>query len=131
MRRGQLLTHHDAKPRKRQHSYPCSDCPWARKALAGWLGGMSAVQWLAAAHGECRAECHTVINQQRAGMAIYRANVLKVPRDRSILQLPENRIVVFAGPMEFAFHHKAPTEKCTRCRGGGCRNCKGTGRVLS
>jgi hypothetical protein len=105
----QMLTHRDAKPRKRQHTAPCSDCPWARKALHGWLGGMSAQEWIQAAHGESRAECHTVSNQQCAGMAIYRANVHKVVRDPSVLSLPANRVSVFASFTEFLNHHAKPT----------------------
>lgn len=105
-RNRQLVTHHEAVPRKRQHKTPCSDCPWARKSLAGWLGGMSAMEWLLLAHGEGKADCHTTIGPQCAGMAIYRANVHKVPRDPSILQgFPQNKVLVFASPQEFLNHH--------------------------
>lgn len=46
---------------------------------------------------ECAKQC--------AGLAIYRANVCKKPRDRSILTLPADREAVFAAPSEFRHHH--------------------------
>lgn len=105
----QLKTYHDAKPKKKQHTSPCSDCPFARKSLPGWLGSTTAEQWIQALHGEARIECHTVSNQQCAGAAIYRANVCKAPRTAGVLQLPPDPIKVFAWPLEFLTHHKKGT----------------------
>lgn len=104
-RNGQLVTFNEAKPRKMQHTSPCADCPWARKSLAGWLGSMTAQQWVEAAHGEALIDCHTVSNQQCAGAAIYRANVCKSPRRTDTLRLSANRITVFAWMNEFLMHH--------------------------
>ena len=109
--KGQLRTAEDAKPAARQHMKPCGDCPWARTALAGWLGNMSVDEWLQAAHGEALIDCHTVSNQQCAGSAIYRANVCKLVRDPSILKLKPDRQLVFASRMEFRAHHEGETEK--------------------
>lgn len=53
-----LLSAADAVPAKSQHVKPCSDCPWSRGSLPGWLGTMSVDDWLAAAHGEAVVECH-------------------------------------------------------------------------
>jgi len=103
--RGQLKTYHDAKPAKRQHTSPCSDCPFARTALRGWLGNMSPAQWIQIAHGDGIIECHTVSNQQCAGAAIYRANVCKDPRNREALRLPANKTRVFGQITEFLQHH--------------------------
>lgn len=95
----------------KQHSKPCSDCPWARKALEGWLGGTSIDEWLAEAHGEARIDCHVLLGPQCAGAAIYRANVLKRPRNPDILRLPADTALVFAGPHEFRAHHaKGPKQ---------------------
>lgn len=106
--KGQLLIGSEARRTKRQHKTPCSDCPWARKALPGWLGANTAEQWVQYAHSECVIECHTT-DKQCAGAAIYRANVLKVPRvEGTILELPANKITVFANPMEFMNHHALP-----------------------
>lgn len=105
MTRRQLISSDEAAEAKGQHEKPCSDCPWARAALHGWLGGLSVDEWLAAAHGEANIECHALQGAQCAGAAIYRANMCKLPRDPDILRLPANRASVFATPMEFREHH--------------------------
>jgi hypothetical protein len=102
--KGQLKTYHDAIHTERQHKSPCSDCPWSRKALRGWLGNMDADEWIRTAHGDGIIECHTT-DKQCAGGAIYRANVCKVPRDDRALRLKSDRIKVFATPMEFTDYH--------------------------
>jgi hypothetical protein len=101
----QLVTADQAKPRKTQHKSPCSDCPWARKSIPGWLGNMTADEWLQAAHGEALIDCHTISNQQCAGSAIYRANVCKSPRRADLLRLPADKIKVFSFG-EFKAHHE-------------------------
>lgn len=102
-----MMTSSDqAKTAPKQHKKPCHDCPWRRASLPRWLGGFALANWLAAAHSEERILCHTISNQQCAGMAIYRANVCKTPRDRLILTLPADRGHVFATPKEFTEHHK-------------------------
>jgi hypothetical protein len=63
-----------------------------------------------AAHGEVIYPCHAKIGPQCAGMAIYRANVCKVPRTDFALRLPSDRIAVFASIKEFTDHHKETTE---------------------
>lgn len=104
-KRGQLITTEEARPAQGQHKSPCSDCPWARRSLAGWLGSATREEWLGDAHGEARIECHTLIGAQCAGAAIYRANVSKLPRDGSLLRLPSNPELVFADKHEFWDHH--------------------------
>lgn len=104
-RRGQIRSWAEAVPGEKQHTKPCIDCPWARKSFPTWLGGMTAEEWLAAAHGEAKIDCHTVKDQQCAGSAIYRGNVCKSPRTSDILKLPPNRELVFANPAEFRAHH--------------------------
>lgn len=99
-----LLTYHDAKPRKTQHKHPCSDCPFRRDAIPGWLAGESPEWWMQLAHGEGSSECHTS-DKQCAGLAVYRANVCKSPRDESALRLPKDPIVVFSSRQEFITHH--------------------------
>lgn len=88
-----------------QHTKPCADCPWARKAVNGWLGSLTSEQWLREAFGEARIDCHTIIGPQCAGAAIFRANICKKPRDRSLLLLPPDNKLVFSNPMEFTEHH--------------------------
>lgn len=104
-RRGKLITAEEARPAKGQHRSPCSDCPWRRDALNGWLGSIPKEEWIQDAHGEVKIECHTLIGAQCAGVSIYRANVCKSPRDPDILVLPADRERVFATPKEFLEHH--------------------------
>ena len=117
MRKGQLKSSADAVPAKRQHKGPCSDCPWSRQALPGWLGGQSADEWIGHAHGESRVECHTLAGAQCAGMAIYRANACKSPRDPEALRLPADRTLVFVTPAEFQAHHTGLQSISKRGRG--------------
>lgn len=89
----------------KQHTEPCKDCPWRRTAAPGWLGSISADEWVQIAHGECHVECHTIAGSQCAGIAIYRANVVKKPRDPQIQVLPKDKQNVFATPTEFLEYH--------------------------
>ena len=105
MKRRQLITSDEAVETRGQTKRPCSDCPFARASLRGWLGGDSKEQWLQYAHGEFKVDCHTRKNNQCAGLSIYRANVGKLCREPSILVLPEDTDAVFATPDEFLEHH--------------------------
>lgn len=104
-----MTTGDQAEPCAEQHLSPCHDCPWRRKAIPGWLGALSVEDWIAAAHSDARVACHTRVGfygdpRQCAGIAIYRANICKVPRDREVLRLPADRAHVF-GSGEFEKHH--------------------------
>ena len=101
-----LVTYDEARPAKKQHKKPCSDCPWARTAMPGWLGGLTSEQWLRVAHGDGQIVCHTRQKMQCAGAAIFRANVCKSPRDPEALELPADRERVFARNQEFTDHHE-------------------------
>lgn len=112
--RGKLITSDRAQPVAKQITKPCSDCPFARASLRGWLGPLDADAWVRLAHGEGYSECHTTFIRDNgedrpadcAGLAIYRANVVKVPRDPEALILPSDKTLVFASPAEFLAHHK-------------------------
>lgn len=104
MKAGQLISSAEAVPAKAQHKTPCSDCPWARASLNGWLGGVSIEDWIAEAHADAPIECHVLAGAECAGAAIYRSNVCKTPRFAK-LRLPADRKVVFATPAEFREHH--------------------------
>lgn len=106
VKRLQCISADEAEVSFTQHKKPCSDCPWARRSLKGWLGGLSAEEWLREAHGEARIDCHTKIGPHCAGAAIYRANMAKKPRNKEALVLPADRETVFATPMEFREHHE-------------------------
>jgi hypothetical protein len=135
----QLISSEQSTPADKQLTKPCSDCPFARAALNGWLGKPSITEWLKAVHGESRIECHVHPNIQCAGAAIYRSNVCKRPRDESLLILPADRKLVFSTPMEFQEHHEkrpkirrskwmtsfpahAPPQGCLGCNGEAVRS---------
>ena len=105
MTRRRLVTADEARPATTQHTTPCGDCPWRVDALPGWLGSNTPEEWLQAAHGEARVECHTLLGAQCAGAATYRANVCKIPRDADQLRLPADRTGVFPTPMAFRAYH--------------------------
>lgn len=99
-----LISRNEAVRAKCQHTTPCSDCPWSRDSLHGWLGGASPEEWIATAHSDAVIECHTLRGAQCAGAAVYRANVCKSPRGDA-LRLPRDTAAVFSNPMEFTAHH--------------------------
>jgi hypothetical protein len=94
---------------------PCNDCPWRRNATPGWLGPYEADEWIRAAHGEGAVACHQTIpagdgwgpkTVQCRGMAIFRANVFKQPRNPTIETGPPDTDRVFATDEEFRAHHE-------------------------
>ena len=122
-RRLQFLTSRDAQAFRTQHKAPCTDCPWARKSLKGWLGPNTITGWLHVARDYWHViHCHTRKKFERrdhsaehwecAGAAIYRANTKVMPyKEKPLLQLPANTAAVFASPQEFEHHH---TTRCPR-----------------
>lgn len=96
---------------------PCKECPWRRKAMAGWLGSQfSAEEWLALALSDEALPCHLTITDESdpfdhrpivhcVGTGIFRANICKMPRDRNIPREAPDKKTVFASLQEFAAHH--------------------------
>jgi len=111
----QVIIAAEARTRKTDLRAPCSDCPWARRALPGWLGGLTADQWIVLAHEDGTAECHTTKYpsgefHQCYGLAQYRRNVCKLPRDPRIRRVKEADLEsVFGSAGEFLQHHKGRT----------------------
>ena len=105
-----LTSSRDAKKVKCQHKRPCHDCPWRRKSLPRWLGGATPQQWLAEAHSDNPVHCHALRLAaggpvQCVGIANYRANVAKSPRDPRVLRGKRDN-TVFGQPAEFLQHHE-------------------------
>jgi hypothetical protein len=104
MKKQKLVTFEEAKPAKAQHTTPCSDCPWRRDALPGWLGGNTPEEWVQIAHSDGLVECHTLLGAQCAGIAVYRRNVCKRV-DPPNMTLEADKDAVFGWPTEFVDHH--------------------------
>lgn len=106
-----FISSDEAVEAKCQHTTPCSDCPWRRDSLNGWLGGASPQEWIQVAHADVVVPCHTLNGAQCAGIAVYRANVCKMAYEPN-LKLPANRELVFALPVQFLEHHsKIPDDR--------------------
>ena len=105
-----LISTDDAPSSSKQHATPCSDCPMARTALNGWLGGATPDEYVRLAHSDHQVNCHAIRGPQCAGMAIYRRNVCKRV-DPPNLVLPKDEELVFSTPMEFLAHHNAKPSK--------------------
>jgi hypothetical protein len=109
-----MTTSDEAVPTDEQPKKPCHDCPWRRESIKGWLGAADPDDWLIIAHSDEPVPCHAIKGPQCAGLAIYRANMCKLPRDRAVLRLPADRETVFATPAEFLAHHARPAPKNKR-----------------
>lgn len=109
-KKGKFIISAEAKPSAKQHTAPCSDCPWARASVPGWVGPNTVQEWIGCAHSDSRINCHTRVQKsggepwQCAGAAIYRTHIVKSPWDPSILTLPANKALVFSWG-EFERHH--------------------------
>jgi hypothetical protein len=106
MNRKQLITFADATACAVQITKPCTDCPWTRTALPGWLGAMSPEEWLSAVCSEAVIDCHVFKGPECAGAAIFRANIGKRLRVGSRFRLPADVETVFATALEFMGHHE-------------------------
>ena len=94
---------------------PCNGCPWRRQSAPGWLGPLTAGEWVELVHSDEAIACHETIEEegrwdtprirQCAGAASYRANVAKCPRDPEVAVGPVDREGVFAAPFQFVDHH--------------------------
>lgn len=99
---------------------PCFDCPWRRNAAPGWLGPHTAEEWEQIAHGEAAIACHITLDGDKgwesagvlqcAGVAIYRANVCKQPKDPAVAVLPADKDLVFSFG-EFVEYHDGITQE--------------------
>ena len=101
-----LISSDEAVSVSRQPTAPCSDCPFRVDALPGWLGGNSAQDFIEIALSDVPYACHALRNAECAGLAIFRANISKIPRDRSVLRLAANKKTVFSSPGAFLAYHR-------------------------
>jgi len=101
-----LISSDEAVPVSRQPTAPCSDCPFRVDALPGWLGGSSPQDFVEIALSDVPYACHALLGAQCAGLAIFRANISKIPRDRAVLRLAANKKTVFANVNGFLAYHQ-------------------------
>lgn len=99
-----MISSDEAVRADHQHTSPCCDCPMRRDSVPGWLGGATPQEYKLLAHSDQIVMCHVIENQQCAGMAIYRANVVKRV-DPPGLILSKDKETVF-GFGEFLEHHR-------------------------
>ena len=98
---------------------PCRECPLARTASPGHLGGYTVEQYIEVMHGPADLACHMSPgfpddrSRQRSctGLAMYRANARLMPGGKgafeAMLETGPNRELAFATPDQFRKHHKS------------------------
>lgn len=79
-------------------------------SIQGWLGGHSPEEFVNIARSDWPYPCHTIKNQQCAGMAIFRRNTCKSPLPPAII-LEKDKETVFAWPADFVAHHTLGVKK--------------------
>lgn len=94
---------------------PCNDCPWRRTSTRGWLGPFSASDWVSLAQSDMPVACHLTIDRdddweqpgvkQCRGVAMFRKNICKAPRDPAVVVGPRDTEKVFGRGTEFMDHH--------------------------
>lgn len=94
----------------RQHKTPCTDCPWRRNAVKGWLGALTPSEWIEKAQSEQIIKCHTRKDKyndqwQCAGSSIFRANICKSVKNPLCIHLEQDTIKVFSWWNEFIKYH--------------------------
>ncbi len=103
-----------------KHKKPCNDCPFRKKAPAGWLGANHPEQFMMAAQNS-GIPCHTTVDYERedweveqdyaplcAGSVILMKNASMMPYSdavRAALTEVEKSDEVFNWPFEFVRHH--------------------------
>jgi len=101
---------------------PCSDCPFRRRSMPGWLGAGSPESFIDCMQRDEPLPCHQTIDYgdpswlekwsaqeggaMCAGALIFLANKMQRPRARGFPTLPPDKASVFANSIEFVRHHR-------------------------
>jgi len=101
---------------------PCSDCPFRRKAMPGWLGAGSPESFVDCMNRDEPLPCHQTIDYDDpdwlakwsaqengsmcAGALVFMANKLQRPKAPGFPTLPPDKTNVFANTIEFVRHHR-------------------------
>ncbi len=103
--------------------YPCNDCPFRRKSMAGWLGAGSPESFIDCMQRDEPLPCHQTIDYEDehwlakwmlqrttgkmcAGSLIFMANKLQMHPFKKLEKDPE---LVFSNTFEFVRHHRGST----------------------
>lgn len=98
---------------KLEHTTPCRECPWRRKAPAGYLGGHDVADYANLGRFQVPTTCHLTVREGRepalcAGMAQMLNNSHSRPRDREYAAEVDKAGAnpdVFKFVSEFEAHH--------------------------
>jgi hypothetical protein len=101
---------------------PCSDCPFRRAAMPGWLGAGSPESFIDCMNRDEPLPCHQTIDYDDpdwlekwsaqesgsmcAGALIFMANKMQRPRTRGFPTLPPDKVAVFSNTVEFVRYHR-------------------------
>lgn len=99
----------------------CRECPWRRASGPGFVGPNDPETWVSIAHTDLPVACHMTIPEdyeyvdeddpeirsmrQCTGMATFRGNICKSPRDHTVVALDPDRVTFFGRGPEFIEHH--------------------------
>lgn len=102
---------------------PCSDCPFRRKSMPGWLGHSSPEGFIDCMQRDEPLPCHQTIDyddpnwldkwvaqqdtgKMCAGALIFMANKLQRAHDRDFPTMTKDKETVFSNSVEFVRHHR-------------------------
>lgn len=101
---------------------PCSDCPFRRRAMPGWLGASSPEGFLDCMNRDEPLPCHQTVDYDDpdwlskwqaqengsmcAGTLIFMANKMQRPRTRGFPTMLPDKTEVFSDSLEFVRHHR-------------------------
>jgi len=108
-------------------SKPCSQCPYRRQSLQGYLGESDPEEFMELTMSDYPMPCHQTVDYREpqwkkkweagqvgklcAGALIFFANICKRSRDGSRPTIPADRELVFSRPDEFIDYHNAAKVK--------------------
>ncbi len=103
---------------------PCSDCPFRRKAMPGWLGGSAPEGFIDCMQRDEPLPCHQTIDYDDphwlvkwmgqggdvgnvcAGSLIFMANKIQRPHDPNFPTMKPDHETVFSNSVEFVRYHR-------------------------
>lgn len=97
---------------KCRHTEPCAECPWRKKAPAGWLGGNDPLVYADTVHAGVVPQCHMTddnpVPSMCAGALATINNSCKLPMNKEVVMAMEKvgrRDDCFKFASDFYTHH--------------------------